>query len=103
MNEAKLVTEGNNYWRLCGKIDSDKVIDLRVKGEIMLSKLSAGSVVDLDLSAMEAMDSTPVSLLLCWQRRARRAQAMLRFAAVSESLRELLELYGLHELAEGVR
>ena len=98
MNEAKLVTEGNN-WRLCGQIDSNNVLELRTEGDSMLGKLSAGTVVNLDLSAMEAMDSTPVSLLLCWQRQAAHGPIALKLAAVSESLRELLELYGLHELA----
>ena len=97
MNEAKLITDGLS-WRLSGQVASANVLDLRAEGELLLAECGAGGVVSLDLSAMEAVDSAPVSLLLCWQRQAARAQITLKFAAVSESLRELLDLYGLKEL-----
>ena len=97
MNEAKLITDGNS-WRLRGVIASDNVLELRAEGERLLAERGAGDVVNLDLSELEAADSAPVSLLLCWQRQAARAQVTLKFAAVSESLRALLELYGLAEL-----
>ena len=102
MNEAKLITEGNS-WRLRGRVASANVLELRAEGERLLAECGAGGVVNLDLSELEAADSTPVSLLLCWQRQAARGPTTLKLAAVSESLRELLELYGLNELAEGLK
>ena len=98
MNKAKLITEGNS-WRLRGVIASDNVLELRAEGERLLAERGAGDVVNLDLSELEAADSAPVSLLLCWRRQAARAQVVLKFVAVSESLQALLELYGLGELA----
>ena len=99
MNKAKLIIEGNS-WLLRGVIASDNVLELRAEGERLLAERGAGDVVNLDLSELEAADSAPVSLLLCWQRQAARAQVTLKFAAVSESLRALLELYGLGGLVE---
>ena len=96
MNEAKLITEGNS-WRLVGWVAGDNVLDLRAEGERLLAGHGAGGVVNLDLSELEAGDSAPVSLLLCWQRQAARAQVALKFAAVPKSLQELLELYGLSQ------
>ena len=99
MNEAKLITE-SNAWRLCGRVASDNALALRAEGEHLLAGCGAGGVVNLDLSELEAADSAPVSLLLCWQRQATRTQITLKFTAISESLRALLELYGLSDLAE---
>ena len=99
MNKAKLITEGNS-WLLRGRVASDNVLELRAEGERMLAECGAGGAVNLDLSELEAADSAPVSLLLCWQRQAARAQVALKFVAVSESLRALLELYGLGGLVE---
>lgn len=52
----------------------------------------------VDFSAVEAVDSAAVSLLLGWQRAAHRAQRQLRVMGLPDDLQSLARLYGVDEL-----
>lgn len=52
----------------------------------------------VDFSAVEAVDSAAVSLLLGWQRAAQRAQRQLRVMGLPDDLQSLARLYGVDEL-----
>ncbi len=52
----------------------------------------------VDLSAVEAVDSAAVSLLLSWLREARRRNVTLCFNSIPENLISLARLYGVADL-----
>ncbi|HKB58977.1 MAG TPA: STAS domain-containing protein [Gallionellaceae bacterium] len=52
----------------------------------------------VDLSAVEAVDSAAVSLLLSWLREAQRRNITLCFNSIPENLMSLARLYGVADL-----
>lgn len=58
----------------------------------------AGSEITIDLSGVEEVDSTAVSLLLEWRRQGLRANRTIHYVNVPANLRSLAELYGVSEL-----
>lgn len=58
----------------------------------------AGEDLVVDLSQVEAVDSSAVSMLLGWLRAAQRNQRTLCVAAVPEDLLSLARLYGVADL-----
>ena len=61
-------------------------------------KLFSTPHVRIDLSGVTEVDSAAVSLLLEWQRRARRAGRTVEFENIPENVATLAELYGVREL-----
>ena len=57
-----------------------------------------GSDVTIDLSGVEEVDSTAVSLLLEWRRQGLRANCNIRYVNLPANLTSLAELYGVTEL-----
>lgn len=54
--------------------------------------------LEIDLSGIEKVDSSGVSLMLAWQREAQRGKINLRFSHVPQNLVSLAQLYGVAEL-----
>ena len=52
----------------------------------------------IDLSGITEVDSSAVSMLLEWQRQAGKKQQQLHFINVPQSLRSLIQLYGVSAL-----
>lgn len=58
----------------------------------------ADGVLEIDMSAVEMVDSSAVSLMLNWLREARRNKVNLHFSHVPDNLLSLAHLYGVEEL-----
>jgi len=58
----------------------------------------ADGALEIDMSAVEAVDSSAVSLMLNWLREARRNKVSLHFSHIPENLLSLAHLYGVEEL-----
>jgi phospholipid transport system transporter-binding protein len=54
--------------------------------------------LEVDMSAVEAVDSSAVSLMLNWLREAQRDNVHLFFSHVPDNLLSLARLYGVEEL-----
>ncbi|MCC7486817.1 MAG: STAS domain-containing protein [Burkholderiales bacterium] len=54
-----------------------------------------GAQVTVDLAGVTEVDSTAVSLLLEWRRRALRDERRIRFVNLPANLKSLAELYGV--------
>lgn len=52
----------------------------------------------IDLTQVTEVDSSAVSMLLEWQREARRRNCRIRFANTPQNLKGLAQLYGVSEL-----
>lgn len=77
-----------------GRLTIETVPALFAEGLQHLSKED----LSVDFSAVEAVDSAAVSLLLGWQRAAQRAQRELRTIGLPSDLQSLVRLYGVVEL-----
>ena len=58
----------------------------------------ADGALEIDMSAVEMVDSSAVSLMLNWLREARHNQVNLFFSHVPDNLLSLAHLYGVEEL-----
>jgi phospholipid transport system transporter-binding protein len=58
----------------------------------------AGPEVTVDLAGVTEVDSTAISLLLEWRRRAARENRVVRYVNLPANLKSLAELYGVTEL-----
>jgi phospholipid transport system transporter-binding protein len=87
--------DGDNY-RVQGRITIDNARTLLADGLRQFSK--DGLVVDL--SQLEEVDSSAVSLLLEWLREAQRNQRKLRFTNLPDNLKSLAILYGVLDLIQ---
>ena len=81
-------------WSLQGSVGLDNVVALRAEGERQLLQ-SQDADIELDLSQLQALDSSPLTLLLCWQRCASANSKTLRLRGANTALQTLLQLYGL--------
>lgn len=54
----------------------------------------------VDFSQLLELDSSTVALLLEWQRRAQRAQRRLTFIALPDTLKQLIQVYGVQDLLQ---
>lgn len=57
-----------------------------------------GSRTIIDFSEAEEIDSSAVSLMLEWSRRARAAGGEVRFANLGDAITSLTDLYGVEDL-----
>ncbi|HZP91702.1 MAG TPA: STAS domain-containing protein [Burkholderiales bacterium] len=77
-----------------GPVTNANVVDVLEAGEPFLTD---GNVV-FDFAQVTEADSTVLSLMLEWSRRARRRGVEVAFAGLSDSMRSLTDLYGVVEL-----
>ena len=89
-------------WSLEGSVGLDNVAALRAEGERQLLQ-SQEHEIDLDLSQLQALDSSPLTLLLCWQRCASNNARQLRLHGADTALQSLLQLYGLQCTNSSIR
>lgn len=81
--------------------DSMKLMDqeLNLRNAVAVSEtglkaIRAGTKM-IDLSALTAVDSSSVAVMLSWQRAAQMLGQQLQFIGAPASLRSLIDLYGL--------
>ncbi len=90
-----ILQDGDNY-KVQGGITIDNARTLLAEG---LGQFSKDSLV-VDLSQLEEVDSSAVSLLLEWLREAQRNQRTLRFTNLPDNLKSLATLYGVLDLIQ---
>lgn len=87
--------DGDNY-RVQGRITIDNANALLAEG----LKLFVRDGLVVDLSQLEEVDSSAVSLVLEWLREAQRNQRKLRFTNLPDNLKSLATLYGVLDLIQ---
>lgn len=87
--------DGDNY-RVQGRITIANANALLAEG----LKLFVRDGLVVDLSQLEEVDSSAVSLLLEWLREAQRNQRKLRFTNLPDNLKSLATLYGVLDLIQ---
>ena len=77
-----------------GPITIANVVDVIEQGINLFDR----SDLIIDLAQVTEVDSSAVSMLLEWQRKAQKNNRRLRFSNMPESLKNLAQLYGVAEL-----
>lgn len=90
-----IVQDGDNY-RIQGRITIANANALLAEG----LKLFVRDGLVVDLSQLEEVDSSAVSLVLEWLREAQRNQRKLRFTNLPDNLKSLATLYGVLDLIQ---
>ena len=90
-----ILQDGDNY-RIQGRITIANANALLTEG----LKLFVRDGLVVDLSQLEEVDSSAVSLLLEWLREAQRNQRKLRFSNLPDNLKSLATLYGVLDLIQ---
>ncbi len=80
--------------RVVGPLTMNNIMEARAAGVALLT----GDGVIVDLAAVTDVDSSALSLLLEWQREARRKNVRLTIRSLPENLQSLAALYGVTEL-----
>ncbi|MCX7120388.1 MAG: STAS domain-containing protein [Gammaproteobacteria bacterium] len=75
-----------------GAVSFDNVLALRLQGEKLLATREAAVI---DLSEMKDQDASPLSLILCWERVARKKNCVLNVTHKSISLQRMGKMFGL--------
>jgi phospholipid transport system transporter-binding protein len=88
-----ILREGNKI-NIHGPVVIDNAVAMTKQGVALLT----GGHLTVDFSKVEKVDSSIVSMLLEWLREANRLGCQLHFVNVSESLKSLIQLYGVAEL-----
>lgn len=87
------ITQQGNQWRISGDllIDSaSKILNQSVDLECMDN-------LDVDFSAVTDVDTSALSLMMEWQRRAKAANHKVKFTNLPVNLTSLADLYGVTE------
>lgn len=90
-----IVQDGDNYG-IQGRITIANANTLLAEG---LKRFVRDGLV-VDLSQLEEVDSSAVSLVLEWLREAQRNQRKLRFTRLPDNLKSLATLYGVLDLIQ---
>lgn len=89
-----MIRRENDRLLLSGPLTLETVRSLYSEG----LKPSGQTSLTVDMSQVEAVDSSAVSLLLVWLREAARNHITLHFSHVPDNLRALATLYGVADL-----
>lgn len=93
MNTAHIIQTESGF-RVCGPVSFENVVELRFQGEKLLSTCKSAVI---DFSEMKDQDASPLSLILCWKRFARKKQCILTATQLSSSLTRMSKMFGLRE------
>ena len=86
-----MITHSGDKVQLAGPLTQQTVKALFDRGLEMAGK----SVLEVDLSQVDVVDSSGVSLMLTWLRQAQRNNVNLRFSHIPDNLMSLARLYGV--------
>ena len=91
-----MIRESNDRLYVNGPVTLENVMQIVEAGARYLD----GTPKVFDFSEVSEIDSAAVSLMLEWSRRARASGAQVRFANPGESIRSLIDLYGVADLIQ---
>src|SRR5690242_10575394 len=83
-----------NRLEVSGAVTIDNVVTVAERGIVLLDRED----LIIDLGQITNVDSSAVSVLLQWEREARRRNRQIRFENVPQKLQSLIRLYGVSEL-----
>ncbi|MCW8885776.1 MAG: STAS domain-containing protein [Motiliproteus sp.] len=95
--KAKLI-DIDGGWRIEGDINYKTVVALRNEGEARLQRTSSPCL--FDFSSVEQVNTSALSLLLCWYRKAKSLKLQLEFVNLPSELIAIAEMSDLSSVLE---
>lgn len=89
-----MITRDGNSYRVQGPVTMANVTSLLAEG----AKLFDHEALVVDLSEVEEVDSSAVSLMLQWMREAKQRNQTLAFTNLPNNLKSLATLYGVLDI-----
>lgn len=89
-----MITREGNLYRVKGSVTIDNVTAVLEQGITLFDQEN----LTVDMSSLEEVDSSAVSMMLEWLREAQRRKQRLSFINLPENLKSLTKLYGVAEL-----
>ena len=89
-----MILRDDNRLIVQGPITIANVVEIIEQGASLFDR----SDLIIDLAQVTEVDSSAVSMLLEWQRKALKNNQRLGFSNISENLKNLTQLYGVSEL-----
>ena len=94
VGEPGVNTLSANKLSVRGAVTIDNVVTVAERGIVMFDREN----LIIDLGPVTDVDSSAVSMLLQWEREARRRNRQIRFENVPQKLQSLIRLYDVSEL-----
>ena len=88
------IIQSDNHWKLNGDVVVGTAKSILTASEA----LSINSNTVIDFEQLEDIDTTAVSLILEWKRRAIKENVTLKFINLPTNLISLVQLYGVEDL-----
>lgn len=88
------ITQIDNRWNLNGDVVIGTAKSILTDSETLL----IGTDIVVDFKQVDDIDTTAVSLILEWKRRAIKENKALRFTNLPVNLSSLIQLYGVEDL-----
>lgn len=85
------ITQTGNNWRITGDVLIDNASDLLAQSK----SLALSENIEVDFSAVTDVDTSALSLMMEWQRRASALNCKVNFQHVPVNLMSLAGLYGV--------
>lgn len=89
-----MITKDGNCYRVQGPVTMANVTSLLTEG----AKLFDHAALVVDLTEVEEVDSSAVSLMLQWMREAKQRNQTLSFTNLPNNLKSLATLYGVLDI-----
>jgi phospholipid transport system transporter-binding protein len=88
------ITQIDNRWNVSGEVVIATVSNLLTASK----SLALGTETTIDFAQVTDIDTSTISLILEWKRRAMREKQTIKLANLPANLKSLTQLYGVAEL-----
>jgi anti-anti-sigma factor len=96
--EWQLTAVGDNRITLSGSVLFWNVLAIRAEGERLLGSPSSSNELVVDLAQLKKIDSSCLSLLVCWVRYAKAQKKIIKFCNFTNKLHNLVRVSGLEAI-----
>ncbi len=96
MSQVTQITQIDNHWNVSGDVVIGTVSSLLSASKSLVIK--ADTIVDF--AQVTDIDTSTISLILEWKRRAQKENQTIKLANMSDNLKSLTDLYGVAELID---
>ena len=94
MSQAVQISQVDNRWNVSGDVLISTATDLLAASKSLTFKTET----IIDFAQVTDIDTSTISLILEWKRRAQRENQIIKLANLPTNLKSLTQLYGVAEL-----
>jgi phospholipid transport system transporter-binding protein len=95
LNQAAQIKQIDNRWNVSGDVVIGTISPVLAASKSLVLKDTI-----IDFAQVTDIDTSTISLILEWKRRAHKENQTIKLANMSDNLKSLMDLYGVAELIE---